>query len=134
VNVGGEAFPEASAPTVTVFAPLVAKLPLAPLDGAVKVTGVPTTEVVTGQPLLFASATWGGLWNGVSSSAVCGVPPSRISSFGGLDVGHELDWSGVSAAAREPASVPTLAIPTTTATTAVNSGSFRPSFGSRART
>ena len=117
VNIGAEAFPETSAPTVTVFAPLVAKRPLAPLEGAVKVTGVPTTEV-TGQPLLLASATWRGLSNAVSSCAVCGVPPPRISSFGGLDVGHELDWSGVSAAARGLASVPTLGMPTTTATTA----------------
>jgi len=132
VNVGAEAFPETSAPTVTAFAPLVAKRPLAPLEGAVKVTGVPTTEV-SGQPLLFASATCRGLSNAVSSCAVCGVPPSRISSFGGLAAGHEPDWPGVSAAARGPApSAPKLRMPATTATTAASS-SLRPRFGSRAR-
>ena len=63
VKLGAEALPEMSAPTVTVFEPLVAKRPLAPLDGAVNVTGVPTTEV-TGQPLLFASDTWSGIVKG----------------------------------------------------------------------
>jgi hypothetical protein len=66
VNIGADAFPETSAPTVTVSAPLVAKLPLAPLEGAMKVTGVPTTEV-TGQALVFANSTWRGVPNAVLS-------------------------------------------------------------------
>ena len=119
-----------SAPTVTVLEPLVAKRPLAPLDGAVNVIGVPTTEV-TGQPLLFASDTWSEPSKGVLSCAVCGVPPPRVSSFGGLESGQE-DWSVVSAEARGLASVPTLGTATTAATSAASS-SPRRWLGARAR-
>jgi hypothetical protein len=87
VNAGAVAFPELSAPTVSVVAPLAANLPLAPLEGAVNVIGVPVIPV-TGQPLVFASITCRGLANVVSSCAVWGLPPANSSSFGGLEVGQ----------------------------------------------
>jgi hypothetical protein len=57
VNVGATATPLPSAPTVTMFDPLEAKIPLAPEDGAVNSTAVPARSPVTGQPLLLASST-----------------------------------------------------------------------------
>jgi hypothetical protein len=89
VNVDAVAFPELSVPTVSVLAPLPAKLPLAPLAGAVNVTGVPAVTVM-GQPLVFATVTASALANLVSSCAVWGLPPASTSSFGGLDAGQTL--------------------------------------------
>ena len=87
VNVGAIAAPEASLPTVTVFDPLPANRPLAPLDGALNVTATPAAPV-TGQPSLFASATCRLVANAASSAAVCGVPAVSVSSFGGFDDGQ----------------------------------------------
>ena len=48
VNAGAATAPEASAPTMTVFDPLVENTPLAPLEGALNVTGIPAAALVTG--------------------------------------------------------------------------------------
>jgi len=95
VNIPEAALPEASAPTVTELDPLLAKLPLAPLKGAVKVIGVATPDV-NGQPSVFASVTWKGVAKPLFSGAVCGVPETIWSVFGGLDAGHV--WSAAVAA------------------------------------
>jgi hypothetical protein len=73
---------------MSVFEPLAEKVPLAPLDGAVNVTGVPAVWVVIGQPFVFANVTWSISANGWYSLAVCGVPPTRIIVFGGFEVGQ----------------------------------------------
>src|ERR1700678_1615583 len=88
VNIDAAADPVGSVPTVSVFDPLVAKTPLAPLAGALKVTSVPATVVVIGQPLVLASATAIGLENEASSWAVWGSPETSVSVFGGLEGGH----------------------------------------------
>ncbi len=80
--------PEALAPTVIVFDPLAEKVPLAPLDGAVNVTALPATWVVSGQPFVFASVTWNMSEKGECSLLVCGVPPASVNSFGGFAVGQ----------------------------------------------
>jgi hypothetical protein len=82
VNVGALAIPEALLPTVTAFDPLAENNPLAPTDGALNVTGIPATAVVTGQPLLLVNATCRLVANALPSIAVCGVPAAKVSSFG----------------------------------------------------
>src|SRR5579862_5014924 len=84
LNCGAIAVPCASVPTSTAFAPLEAKIPLGPLPGAANVTAIPESCVVSGQPSVFASATWRFVWNGEPSLALCGVPPPSTSSFGAL--------------------------------------------------
>ena len=88
VNVGAATLPEASAPTVTVLDPLVENTPLAPLAGALNVTGTPAAALVTAQPSLFVSATCSPVANALCRIAVCGVPATSVSWFGGLDDGQ----------------------------------------------
>jgi hypothetical protein len=88
LNGGAASAPEESAPTMTVLEALVENTPLAPLAGALNVTGIPATALVTGQPSLFASATCKLLANAVPTIAVCGVPATSVSWFGGFDAGH----------------------------------------------
>src|SRR6476646_7485272 len=88
LNIAAAAIPEASAPTVSVFEPLAAKTPLAPLGGALKVTGTPATAVVRGHPFVLASATWRFPANAESSGAVCGLPPASVNVFGAFDAGQ----------------------------------------------
>jgi hypothetical protein len=57
VSVGALTAPDASLPTVAVFDPLAENSPLGPVAGALNVTGMPATAVVTGQPLVFVNAT-----------------------------------------------------------------------------
>jgi hypothetical protein len=57
VKVGAVATPLSSVPTWARFVPLPAKVPLAPPPGATKVTVIPASWPVSGQPLLFASLT-----------------------------------------------------------------------------
>ena len=64
--------------------PLAENVPLGPLAGAVNVTAIPASDVVIGQPFVLASATWKGSRKGAPSFAVCGVPPTSVSAFGGL--------------------------------------------------
>src|SRR5665213_1177839 len=80
--------PDPSLPTVTVLDPLALNRPLAPVDGAVNVTGIPATAVVSGQPLLLANITCRLLVKGLPSVALCGVPATSASSFGGLGEGQ----------------------------------------------
>ena len=88
LNIAAAAIPEASLPTVTVFDPLAANAPLAPLAGALNVTGTPASGVVSGQPLVLPSATWRLAANGASSTAVCGLPPASVNVFGAFEAGH----------------------------------------------
>ena len=88
LNMAPDAMPEASLPTVTLLDPLLAKVPLAPLAGALNVTGTPATAVVSGQPFVLASATCRFAPNAVCSSAVCGLPPASDSALGGFEAGH----------------------------------------------
>ena len=81
---GAAAVPWELVPTVAAYVPVLEKVPLAPVEGAVKVTLVPDWPVVTGQPSLFCSCTDIGAWNGVPTLAVWGVPPVTTSSLGGL--------------------------------------------------
>src|SRR5580700_2711570 len=80
--------PLPSAPTVTVFVPLVENTPLAPLAGALNVTGIPAAALVTGQPSLLLSATCSPVANALCRIAVCGVPATSVIWFGGLDDGQ----------------------------------------------
>jgi hypothetical protein len=57
VNVGAITAPTLSAPTVTVLVALAANTPLAPLEGALNVTGTPAAALVTAHPSVFVSAT-----------------------------------------------------------------------------
>ena len=59
-------------------------MPLGPLPGAAKVTAIPASGVVIGQPFVLVSVTCSGSENGVPSCALCGVPPASVSAFGGL--------------------------------------------------
>src|SRR5258708_17221171 len=70
-----------------VLDPLPENDPLAPLEGALNVIGTPAAAV-TGQPLLFASATCRPVAKACSSTMVCGVPPVSVSAAGGLDAGQ----------------------------------------------
>src|SRR5579863_8867902 len=94
VYPGALAWPPLLVPTVAVFEPLDEKVPPAPLDGAVKVTGTPASSVVTGQPFVFASVTWSISSKGWCSLAVCGLPPTRVSVFGEFGVGQGSETAG----------------------------------------
>src|SRR5712675_949915 len=87
-SIAAAAIPEASLPTVSVFEPLAANVPLGPLAGALNVTGTPASDVVRGHPFVLASATWRFPANVVSSAAVCGLPPASVNAFGAFVVGH----------------------------------------------
>ena len=89
MNDGAAIAPEASAPTIAVLDPLVENTPLAPLAGALNVTGIPAAALVTGQPSPLLSATCKTVAKAVPSVAVCGVPATSVSWFGGLDDGHD---------------------------------------------
>jgi hypothetical protein len=78
VNAGAATLPEASAPTMTVLDPLVENTPLAPLTGALNVTGIPAAPLVTGQPSLLLSATCKPVAKALASIAVCGVPATSV--------------------------------------------------------
>src|SRR5438132_650987 len=88
VKSGAIAAPEALVPTVTTFDPLAENVPLEPLEGALKVTELPATRVVRGQPLVLASATSRLVAKAVASFAVWGVPPASVNVFGGFEAGH----------------------------------------------
>ena len=78
MNAGAATLPEASAPTMTVLDPLVENTPLAPLTGALNVTGIPAAPLVTGQPSLLLSATCKPVAKALASIAVCGVPATSV--------------------------------------------------------
>src|SRR5919197_5579605 len=88
MNPGAVAMPFASVPTVTLVDPLEPKVPLAPLVGAVKVTEMPLSGTVSGQPWLSTTATCRFEPNGDPILAVCGLPETRRRSFGAFGVGH----------------------------------------------
>jgi hypothetical protein len=71
-------------PTRTAFEPLDANVPLGPLEGALNVTAIPATWVVSGQPFVFATATASSEPKGVPRRALCGVPLARVRVFGAL--------------------------------------------------
>jgi hypothetical protein len=50
--------PFSPVPTTATFVPVDANAPVAPLVGATKAMLVPASGPVTGQPFVFASATW----------------------------------------------------------------------------
>ena len=62
--------------------------PLAPPAGALNVTGTPAAALVTGQPSLLVSATCSPLAKALCRIAVCGVPATSVSWFGGLEDGQ----------------------------------------------
>src|ERR1700689_1481957 len=88
VNGGATTVPDASAPTVTALEALLENTPLAPPEGALNVTGTPAAALVTGQPLLFVSATCRPLAKAVCRIAVCGVPATSVIWLGRLDDGQ----------------------------------------------
>src|SRR5580704_3150360 len=88
VSAGALTIPAASLPTVTVLDSLAANNPLAPTDGALKVTGSPASAVVTGQPSLLVNATCRFVAKTLPSAVLCGVPPTRVNVFGGFDAGQ----------------------------------------------
>src|SRR5262245_61550815 len=130
VKAGAAAAPCASVPAVTAFVPVLAKVPLALLPGASNSTGIPAGVPVNGQPLVFVSATCRFVWNIVSSCAVWRLPPTTISSFGGLVVGQ------APAALAEPKPAARTAATTASVSRSrlgrIRSASLRPRVGSRA--
>jgi len=79
VNAVEVTMPLESVVSVSEFVPF-AKVPLAPVDGAVKVTNAP----LTGAPPI-VTVTTSGAANGVLTAALCGDPlVAAISSAGGL--------------------------------------------------
>ncbi len=84
MNCDAAADPDAFVPTSTAFDPLAENVPLGPLPGAAKSTAIPAIGVVIGQPFVLITVTSSGFENGVRSLALCGVPPARLSAFGGL--------------------------------------------------
>ena len=82
VNGGAVATPPESVPTYASRDPLLAKMPLAPLPGASKLTVTPARFPVTGQPFVFASATCKLCPNCLPSWACWPLPLTSTSSFG----------------------------------------------------
>lgn len=81
VNPGAVATPELSVTAVATLLPLLAKVPLAPELGAVKVT------VTLGTPLLPISLTVACNWaaKAVVTAALCGVPAVAAIEAGDPD-------------------------------------------------
>jgi Flp pilus assembly protein protease CpaA len=82
LNWGAVATPLLPVPTVAVALAVVAKVPLGPVAGAVKVTLTPAVLAVTGQPLVLISWTWSGDWKLAPVLAVWGVPPAAVIALG----------------------------------------------------
>src|ERR1700760_2387908 len=84
-NVGAFTVPEASLRTVTLLESLAENAPAAPAAAlTLKVTSLPASDGVTGQPLLFANVACRFVAKALPSVVVCGVPATSISSFGGF--------------------------------------------------
>jgi hypothetical protein len=84
MKAGAIAVPWAVVPTRAALDPLEANVPLGPLEGAVKVTAIPASGVVSGQLFVFATVTASSEAKGEPRRALCGVPLVRVSVFGAL--------------------------------------------------
>jgi len=101
VNAGDVATPLAFVVAVLMFVLVPAKMPLAPVDGAVNVTITP----LTGCDPLSSTVATSGAANAVSMVAVCGVPLVAVIVAGTAAALVRLKLAGVDTPATDAVTV-----------------------------